>query len=506
MTFMRLLKSNNWACLAIIASVFVFFTCTIRSGQPWPDDFAMYVHEAENIVHHVPISRTGYIYDPYNPSLGPRAYPPLFPLLLAPGYAIGGIENLKPLKFEIVLCFVCLLMVLWLTIGSTLPPTSRAAFLAIVGFSPVLWNYKDFITSDIPFTFLLYLTLAVVDRPSPKPCSGRAIALSVAVSSALIYVCYGMRAMGIVLVPSLIVLAILNWRRGGRWTAMAAGIALIPCVIQSRLFGGEESYLDQLRLGPVALVRTLLKNAVTYTWSLATFWNTPYSHIIRNIVFVCVSILALLAYSKRVRSGPRIYEIFVPAYLALVLVWPNPGGDRYLIPLFPLYIFYMLEGIGIVSQSFRIRQPEIVLASVIVTIAILYGSEFMKADYGPFQDGIANSQTQQMFAFVRSDTKSNDIFVFRRPRAFALYTGRNAAVYPEPEHAGSFASYFRSIGATYLIEAPALDDADFDAFVEKSCLGKQLVFSNSDFRVFRLDSSSLACDASARRIAQVTSP
>ena len=503
---MRLPQSNDWVCLAIIASVLAFFICTIRAGQPWPDDFAMYVHEAENIVHHVPLSRTGYIYDPYNPSLGPRAYPPLFPLLLVPGYAIGGVGNLKPLKVEIVLCFVGLLVVLWLTLGSTMSPMFRSALLVIVGFNPVFWNYKDFITSDIPFTFFLYITLAVADKPVPKESGKRVATLWILVLSVLVYVCYGMRTMGIVLIPSLLLLAFLNWRRSGRWKAIAAVTALIPCFIQSKLFGGEASYFDQLRLGPEAFVKTILRNVVTYSWSLATFWETPYSHVFRNTVFICLSLFAFVAYYKRIRFGPRVYEIFVPAYLGIVLLWPNPGGDRYLIPLFPLYIFYTLDGVGIASRSLRIRHPEVVLASVVVIVAIVYGSEFMKTDYGPFQDGIGNSQAQQLFAFIRSGTTSNDVFVFRRPRAFALYTDRRASVYPEPQHAGDFVSYFRSIGATYLIEAPALDDAGFDDFVDGSCPGKQIVFSNSDFQVFRLNPGSPACGTSASRIAGLIAP
>jgi hypothetical protein len=133
---------------------------------------------------------------------------------------------------------------------------------------------------------------------------------------------------------------------------------------------------------------------------------------------------------------------------------------------------------------------------LLLLIFLSYGADYVHAAYGPFPDGMTNSETQQLFTFVRSNTTASDVFVFRRPRAFALFTGRNAAVYPEPKYAANFPGYFRQIGATYLIEAPAMDDEVYDEFVEKGCAAKQLVFGNSDFRVFRLSPNSLeACDS-----------
>jgi len=59
-------------------------------------------------------------------------------------------------------------------------------------------------------------------------------------------------------------------------------------------------------------------------------------------------------------------------------------------------------------------------------------------------------------------------------------------VYPEPQNGSNFCRYFQAIGATYLIEAPALDDPGFDEFLAKEIPPKQLVFSNSDFDVFHV--------------------
>src|SRR2546426_4346019 len=108
-----LVKAKDGICVAIIVLVCAFYLLTVRAGQPWGDDFAMYILEARNLAERAPLSETGYIYNPSNPSVGPKLYPPVFPVLLVPGYLIGGLNNLTPMKVEIVVFFVAILVVLW---------------------------------------------------------------------------------------------------------------------------------------------------------------------------------------------------------------------------------------------------------------------------------------------------------------------------------------------------------------------------------------------------------
>src|SRR5215831_1141346 len=464
-------------CLAIILSVFVFSLLTMRAGQPWPDDFAMYVHEAQNIASHTPLGQTGYIYDPYNPSIGPRAYPPFFPFLLVPGYLWGGVENLTPMKVEVISCFIGLLLVLWLYTSSGMAPEYRAAMLLIVGFSPVFWRFKDLIVSDLPFALFFYGALATADNVAN--CSSRFSPknlLKVAALGALVYMCYGTRTIGIVLIAALAFLAILRWKSAGPLLLTALGLGMIPILIQMRLSGGEASYADQLRLGLSAFVLVLLKNAYLYTWTLATFWDNAHSKIIRDVIFLVISSFALLAYFIHWRKRPRIYEIVLPLYLMLVILWPNPGGDRYLIPVFPLYVCYALEGIAIVGTWARSFQPRLVATCLTCLILVCYTAQFAASDFGPFREGVTAPEAAALFSFVRSSTNPNDIFIFRRPRAFALYTDRSAAVYPEPNHSADFSGYFHTIGATYIVEAPALDDMAFIEFVSRTYSADQPVF------------------------------
>jgi hypothetical protein len=78
---------------------------SIRRGNFWPDDYALYVHHAENIAEGRPYADTGYIYNPGAADYSPRAYPPVFPLLPAPICRAYGLD-LHAMKIEVVVFFV----------------------------------------------------------------------------------------------------------------------------------------------------------------------------------------------------------------------------------------------------------------------------------------------------------------------------------------------------------------------------------------------------------------
>jgi len=55
---------------------FIYIT-TIREGHNWGGDFSMYIHHAKNIAEGKSYQDTGYLYNPLNPSIGPKTYPPV---------------------------------------------------------------------------------------------------------------------------------------------------------------------------------------------------------------------------------------------------------------------------------------------------------------------------------------------------------------------------------------------------------------------------------------------
>jgi hypothetical protein len=104
MQFSRIIRSEKFYTRLLIFAILLFYLVNLKGGHNWGGDFSMYIMNARNIVRGAPYAQTGYVYNPDLPNYGPKAYPPIFPLMLAPFIAIWGV-NLKVLKLVGVICF-----------------------------------------------------------------------------------------------------------------------------------------------------------------------------------------------------------------------------------------------------------------------------------------------------------------------------------------------------------------------------------------------------------------
>ena len=109
----RFISLEGRIALSVLLVCFgVFYTATIRDGNYWSDDYALYVHHAQNIAEGRPYADTGHVYNRDVTDYSPSAYPPVFPLLLAPVYRACGL-NLHAMKVEeVVILLLTLLAVL----------------------------------------------------------------------------------------------------------------------------------------------------------------------------------------------------------------------------------------------------------------------------------------------------------------------------------------------------------------------------------------------------------
>lgn len=465
---------------ATLLAIGAFYVSTLRAGHYWGGDFSQYIHHARNIALGRPYGDTGYIFNPFAPEIGPPTYPPVFPLLLAPIYYWFGL-NLAAMKLALVVVFLLSLLLIFQTFSSSLPPLWSLIVVAIVGFNPFFWEFKDQILSDMPFLLTVYLFLFLLSRAhssesvSPRLHHGLVIGIS-------LYLAYGTRSLGIALLPCLFVWALHRCRRAPRLGILAAAVFLGLGFLQTMLIHSDSGYLLQFR----PTVATILRNLVTYPKSLATLWDNGYSHPLQALVLGALSLLALLGYVGTLRRRPSPPEAFPLAYGSILLLWPSNQGIRFLIPLIPLYIFYTLIGVRMIGRKwFRRPVPLLVVMGAIVTT---YAARYTTEQYGPLTEGVSKTESVELFGFVRSHTSENDVFIFAKPRVLSLFTGRKASGYHADKNDGAILHYFAAIHATYLVVSGlfASDTVFLRPFVSRNRHRLSLVFKNPDFEVYRL--------------------
>ncbi|MGH9837768.1 MAG: hypothetical protein ACREEM_03180 [Blastocatellia bacterium] len=481
-------RARLWT-LSIILAVGAFYLSTIKPGHNWGDDFAMYILHARNIAEGKPYADTGYIYNP-RWVIGPVTYPPIYPLLLAPIYKLWGL-NLTSMKVEVILIFLLSLFAIYLAFRNELQWPYLPALIALVGFNPQFWLFKDKVLSDLPFLLFSYLSFYLIHEAyqAGRAQTSRIVyALLISVS---IYLAYGTRSIGLVLIPCLFIYHVIKNKRAGLFGVFTILLTVAFIYLQTRSSHSDSAYTDHLGIN---VMNVALAHSRLLIQCLSWFWDNGYSKVLHLALFAILAGLAVVGCFARIRNKQvTCFELFVPFYLGPFIILPVSLEVRFVMPIIPLYIFYAFVGIQDISRLAGDRRrvtEKFAFAAVLVAILASYAGQYARLDYGPIQEGIAKTETQQLFDYVKRETGENEVVIFGKPRALSLFTGRAAAIWHYSTEDGELWDFFRKVNASYLVVGPENIEPEnqtfIRSFVDRNRERLQETFANADFRVYRI--------------------
>jgi len=477
-------------CNVLIAIIGLLYILNLRNSHNWGGDFAMYIMNAQNLVNGTPYAQTGYVYNPDTAYWGNPAYPPVFPLLLAPFVAIWGV-NLMMLKLPVILCAVSTLLVLNnKVLPKDLPALSRIIFTIGLGLYPYYFFLTEEILSDLSFLFISYLALYRIDRQI-QPDEGNLVRWGTwLVNGVLIYLAYGTRSVGIVLLAVVFFLSIFRLKR----ISLGAVATIIPALVlifaQSVLIPeASGGYLTLLPNTMPELIMTLMYAVsyyADYFFALFPFENS-WAQTAIFLILVTFFIIGAATRPKKALSSFDLFSIFL---LGTLFVFPGYQGIRYLLPILPVYFWYSLEGFEFITRSVKppwLREgiPLLVLCSLLVYYGNTYANSFPRP-----MEAIENPKTQEMFQFIRSETTSDDVILFVKPRVMALFTQRKAVVMPVPDPKRDTFAQMREFGVSFLAYRQDRGEEyqpGLLGFIQENPDHFQLIFENSDFQVYEVD-------------------
>lgn len=482
-----IMKNSRITKLFVLISILivgVFYGFTLREGHPWGGDFSQYIHHAKNIAEGKSYHETGYIYNSQYSTLGPETFPPVFPFILVPSYCWFGL-NLTAMKFPAILFFLLSLWCIYLSFREELSFPYLIVLLNVLGFHPYFWEFKDEILSDLPFLCFVYFGVFLIQkayRAAPQSQNVYAFYLGLT-----IYLAYGTRSLGLILLASLVVYDVIRFRRVSAFVTMTSLVAGILIVLQGVFFHNDRSYIDQFMQIDL---QSNFHNALSYIKRFSLFWDNSYSHIARHLLFTATAGVALLAYVSRVKKALGILEIFSFFYIAAIIIFPF-GQMRYLIPIFPLSLFYLFWGIQYLHHALKkTAAAKWSFAILIFFLFVSYAGQYSKMNYGPISEGVAIKESIELFEYIKNHTDEEDVFFFRKPRVLALFTERKASYYHQPQTDEELWDFFQKIGVAYLVIAPALDTPQIFSFVERYRRAFEPVYSNADFYVYKMNEPS----------------
>jgi len=504
---------DNSLRLVTIGIVAVILLLTTTAGHNWGGDFSQYVHHAVNLVEGRPYTEIGALRSSSS-FLGPEAYPPLLPLMLAPVYWLFGLDWFA-MKAVVVACFCVALYILTLMAARDLDRVYQPVLVIVLAFNPYFWEFRDRILSDLPFLMFCLLTLYLVERryiregSHYRDAEGNKVRYGLLLGL-LLYLCLATREVGAVVIAAVVFFEVFHFRK----ISVATGIALTVVLLFSGVqhlglkkpaaetvsqqppagFTGESvhkaiptSHLtvihDTLSLSSIRLQLERYAGSAREIWPNS---KNPYIQATGWGVFLLTLAFATAGYFRAVFSGPGVTEIFLGGYLAAILIFAGYQGIRYLVPVIPFFFLYAFRFHAKLLLAGYRRLMLSVAGVFIAFTAVTYVAGF-QANARVTPMGITSEPAELFFEHVRKHTPEDSIFVFQKPRVLALLTGRTAVAWPRRRDPETLLAYMQDYRADYLVVSRILWNGNCRPVKTPPEVPEQLMldFSNDYFLVYK---------------------
>jgi hypothetical protein len=502
----------------VIVIAVVFNVATIRAGHQWEGDFALYTAHARNIANGHDFSDTGYIFNPERPFLSPKNYPPVFPAFLAPVYKLFGLD-LQAIKIASILAFALFLLVFQRYVRTRLRySVSQLAVVAAVAFSPWFWAAKDNILPDFLFILLIYSAVLLMDSTYTSENTNWRRYLFAIFTGFVVYLAYGSRSIGMVLIPAIIFSDIVRLRSIRRITLLIVAVFSVFYFIQSAVLQTDQSYINTFKTTLHSKVnnhspakndmkpapfevkalfqkfgKTLSSNAEYYHQAISAYWNSNVSKALNNIAYATMGLFAITGFLFLVLKKPSSGDSLLLVYVCLLLLVPF-RQSRYLLPLVPLYLVYIFHGLEVLlSRGSFFREHVAYNSSILgllLVIILSYIGSYSKESFDDFTNGVEKKESVELFEFIRRNTPESSVLISHKPRLLALFTDRNSSIYRWSDEPGNLLDYFDRISATHVVvarESSGIVEAKgFVDWVESNPDKFKIIFENPDFHVYRI--------------------
>jgi hypothetical protein len=461
--------SNPWAGATIPALIHLVIAALAFHYEPFTGgDDATYIALARSL-----IQRHDYT-DIWDPALPPHTqYPPIFPMMLAASL-LAGLTPAYGLKVLMVVISTLAVFVscLWLRKVTTAGIAFCAGFF--IAISPEIFRLGQEILSDGAFWLFAVLALLSWHKADTRNSDeGRSMPAGwVVAAAAATLAAYFTRSAGAPLL-----LAIFVWlamRKQLRAIAIVAAMSAPPIFLwwlRGRAKGAGGYLAPFLSVDPynpalghvnaAALLHRIGQNAHFYSSRHLSrlVFGTPRTGVLFGIAFAAA---VIYGWSRKARK-PGLAEVWLPLYLALVILWPVAwSSPRFLLPVVPLLAFYVGETIAALARS--ASSPRIFAAAMLLAGVVTVQRELRRqVDIGTscreaYDLGESYPCTAPVFRdfFTTADRARGklppgSVVISRKPTIFFEHSGYQSTLYPMTRKAEPFFALADSVHASYLI-------------------------------------------------------
>jgi len=161
-----------------------------------------------------------------------------------------------------------------------------------------------------------------------------------------------------------------------------------------------------------------IKNQIYYYTTIPSeYFNTYFSLVMYGITVPFVAV-----WIKKNFKINYPYLIYAFITLSILVVVPYPGGLRYILPIFPFYIYFFCIGVGSSYFQFHISisrfiltiKPSYIFLGIFIFLLVYHSSwvAYIMMKTNHVVDGPFTETSLEIFNFISHHTDKNDIIVF----------------------------------------------------------------------------------------------
>ena len=478
-----------------LASYFLLFLVfvpllfiNVRSDHDWGGDFAQYINQAKCICEGKSQAETGYIFNDQNPYLGPPVYPVGFPLLLAPVYLFFGNSIFAFLGLISVCLFLLSILLVKLNefyFNRVLAIIFATAFV----YNPWLLTFKAAVLSDIPFALFFILSIYFYKKYFvwSKAQLMKSILLGFLICFSIL-----LKSIGIAVLLGIFLDRLITMLKTKTYTLKPffdPAIASVSMLFFYVLFNyilfpsGTEHYSFFLSLYDFSSLFEIVKKSNNYYFVLIKDFFSE------NVVVSSITLsLFLLGFIRKILSDIDVLDLIFIPYFLIVLFFPAYQGFRYLLPVFPLIIIYIVFGIRTLNFPFKLKNRYLLPLVLFVLFSDLYVKDIwsITESGGKTQAGPQANYSIEAFNFIRNSTDKSAVFAFVKPRVLALYTSRQSIGIGNVKSLNEIDQKFSEIGVDYIVETDDLQNQVLDNYINSYSSKLELIWENSRFKVYKM--------------------
>ena len=387
--------------------------------------------------------------DPYQ-----TKYPFLYSQLLSWAWSLNPQfpDNVSLLNFvNVFFYFASLLLAYVLYVQNTMGGKADALlYVFLVGANAFVFSWTNYPLSDIPFMVAVLFSLTLSNSTNAFCTRTRStVLLAVGAGSAFLF----RNAGAALILAGLIYLLLARQRKQFYLYVIVVGCLILPWVLWQAMYG------------PAAIENPLLAYYQSYE-SPAFFLavsdpglavqiigaNLLYSaRSVDSLMFlralpelrVVTYPLMIWGFWSILRRQNRFLNGFILFYMLLILSWPwHPA--RYLMPLFPIVLLSLFQGVQAATCIIRphatkawsaaiipfvVRIPIVII--VVLIIGWLWGQVSVDhgkylALWGGFRTSYSWNGFSETFTWVKQNTQNDDVLATAYDPMYYLYTGRKA--------------------------------------------------------------------------------